>query len=443
MTSLARRVAMTLGLVLGLAIGVIGAEREARTFDLTATESLTLSDETLRVLRRLDEKATVTVVLPPGEPGRAEAASLLTRYRRANHRMSFRILDAERSPGIVRSLGVDEVFGGIAVRVGDRIERAPAASELDVTSALVRALRNETPVACFATGHGEIGVTDTTSGGLSSAGQALVANGYRVEEIDLLTDPAVPSMCGAIVMANPRAPLGEAEAVLGGWLEDGGALLVFADPTSTLDLSPLLEPYGLSVERGLVFEGNDDARLPGDPITPVVTRFRSAIPVVRRLPPVFFSAAQALIVDEGAEERVEGLTVAALAETSGDSYLERTDPNEGSFDPAQDRQGPVVLMAAADRSSVRQRSRIVAVADVDLVTNDLIGQAGHTPLLVQALDWLTLDRSLITVSPNLPEVRPLTLTEHRANYMRLVTAGAVPLFFLLSGALVWAVRRTR
>lgn len=443
MTPFRRRLVVTVA-VLAMLVGIsIVAERAGRQFDLTATSTLTLSDETLRVLDQLDRRASVTVVLPPGEPGRAEAASLLSRYRRANHRVSFSIVVADSSPGTVRSLGIDPVFGGIAVRVGDRVERGPAASELDITAAIVRAQRDVNPLVCFATGHGQPSVTDTTSAGISAAGEALVTNGYRVDEIDLLTEPTVPERCEAVVLANPTAPLGAAEAGLDAWLDAGGALLVLADPTSTVDLSPVVEPFGLGFERGLVFEGSDDARLPGDPVTPVITRFTSGIPVVRRLPPVFFSAAQSIVVDDEAETRVAGLTVAALGSTSPNSYLERADPNAADFDPAVDRQGPIVLMAAADRSSIERRSRVVALADVDLLTNELVGQAGHTRLLVQSLDWLTLDRTLVTVSPNLPDLRPLALTERRAAYMRMVTAGGVPLLFLLAGAMVWAVRRGR
>lgn len=441
--SLARRLATITALVVAAALVVAFVDRAGPEFDLTATDSLTLSDETTRVLDRLDRKATVTIVLPPGEPGRAEAASLLTRYRRANHRITFRIIDAAGSPGAVRNLGIDDVFGGIAVQVGDRIERGPSPSELDITSALVRVLRDEKPMACFASGHGELSILDTTGAGLAGAAEALVANGYRIEDINLLAQPAVPDECGAVVLANPTAPLGPAEGVIAQWLDEGGALLAFADPVSTVDLSPLLKPYGLGVERGLVFERDDGARLAGDPTTPVVTSFRSAIPVVRRLPPVFFAAAEAVVVDEEAEERVDGLTVAALAETSGEAFLEKSDPNQATFDAGVDRAGPLALMAAANRTSVEARTRLVVVGDVDLVTNDLVGQAGHTRLLLQALDWLTLDRALVSVSPNLPDVRPLSLSEERATYMRLVTAGAVPGLFFLIGAMVWAVRRSR
>ncbi|MHB8670307.1 MAG: hypothetical protein ACYDAD_07085, partial [Acidimicrobiales bacterium] len=84
-----------------------------------------------------------------------------------------------------------------------------------------------------------------------------------------------------------------------------------------------------------------------------------------------------------------------------------------------------------------------AVGDVDFATNAFVDQAGNATLLVRALDWVTLEDDLITVSTHLPSLRPLDLTQARLTYARLVTAGLVPLLFVLAGAGVWLARRSR
>lgn len=80
---------------------------------------------------------------------------------------------------------------------------------------------------------------------------------------------------------------------------------------------------------------------------------------------------------------------------------------------------------------------------MDWATNAYVGQAGNATLFVQAMDWLTLAEDLVSVSPNLPRLRALELTEGRARYARLLSAGVIPGLFLLTGALVWALRRGR
>jgi hypothetical protein len=89
------------------------------------------------------------------------------------------------------------------------------------------------------------------------------------------------------------------------------------------------------------------------------------------------------------------------------------------------------------------RTRLVVTGDVDLATNAFVGDGANATFLVQAMDWLTLDEELVTVSPSLPRDRPLELTSARLAYARALTAGIVPGLLLLAGAAVWARRRTR
>ena len=443
MTPLRRKLAgLLLSLVLLIVAGAV-LERTRREVDLTASRSLTLSDETRDVVRRVRRRVEITAFLRRSEAGRAEASALLTRYRRVNRRIAFRILDPDGAPGEVARLDIDPAFGGVALAMGDRVERASTVSEQDITGGLARLLRNRAATACFAIGHGERDPHATVGEGLALAAGLLERNGYRVMSVDLLVQPRIPEDCGAVVLASPTAPLGDAEKAFAEWLAQGGRALVLSDPGSTVDLTPLLAAYGMRVEHGLVFEGDPAARLPGDPLTPAVSSYRSAVPVVRRLPPTIFPGAQGIAVDD---EGIAGLTSVAIATTSPAAYLERQ-PETPNFDPATDVEGPIAIAATADLSGNFggrvQRTRVVVVADVDFVSNSHLAQVGNSRLFVQALDWLTLQNDLVSVSANVPELRPLDLTEARARYARLVSAGIVPALFILIGAMVWAVRRGR
>src|SRR5205823_1800230 len=133
--------------------------------------------------------------------------------------------------------------------------------------------------------------------------------------------------------------------------------------------------------------------------------------------------------------------------TSGGSYLEREPQGVSRFDPGRDVRGPITLAAAADKSTnletTVRRTRVVVVGDVDFATNAFIAQAGNGELLLRAVDWAALEKDLVAVSANLPAVRPIDLTEGRLGYARVLLAAIVPGFFLLGGAVVWALRRGR
>jgi ABC-type transport system involved in multi-copper enzyme maturation permease subunit len=433
-------------LVLAVLTLAVAADAHPTQVDLTADRSLTLSVETERIVDEVDAPLRITAFLDRADPTRVAAPTLLGRYRRRNHRISFRLRDPSASSGELRRLGVDPTFGGIALEARGRIEHAPAATEQDVTAAIARLLRGAPADVCVATGHGEADVGATDGAGLSTAAELLRTNGYRVSSLDLLTAVEVGSSCDALLVANPTSPLGDASSAIGRYLDRGGRAVVLVDPASTEELTEVLAPFALSVRRGLVLEGEPDERFRDDPLRPVVRDYRSGTSIVRRLAPTFFPAVQAVIIDESQAARVPGLTVTPPAMTSRLSFLE-TEPQEVEFDPSRDLPGPVTVAAAADRS--RQsgggvaRTRVVLGGDGDFATNDFVGQAGNGQLLVRSLDWATEEESLVTVSAHVARLRPLDLTEGRLRYLRLLSSGIIPGLFAVLGALVWAVRRGR
>lgn len=449
------RTAAPLALAVGTVLLLLFADRALgsvhRQWDLTAERSLTLSDETRRVVRGVDQKLEITAFIDRTSPLRAQTASLLDRYRDLNGRIAFRLVDPARAPGQAAQLGIDPSLGGIHFRMGDRSQTASLASEQDVTAAIARVLRDESPGVCFGQGHGEADPAGALGEDLGGAAGSLVANGYRIRTLNLLAEPTIPEDCDGLVLANPVIPLRpEALEAVTSYLAGGGRALVLTDPLSTADLRPLLEPYGLGVDRGLVVEGDNSARLGDDLLTLVVREFRSANPAVRRLPPVLFSGS----VGVTAESEVErGVSAQVLASSSAASFLEvlpeTGEPAPGEFAPRFDAgvdiPGPVPLIAATDASErvegkVR-RTRIILTGDFDWATNALLGEGGNSRLFIQSMDWLTLDEDLVSVTTNLAAFRPLELSPRRLTLARGALAGGVPAFFVLSGLFVWLARR--
>jgi hypothetical protein len=427
-----------LALVAIVGIGAVAGQHH-RVYDLTDERSLTLTTQSRRVIGGLTDDVEMTAFLRRDEPGRVEAATLLDRYAKESHHIDWRLVDPDDAPGDAARLGVDPVFGGVAVAVGREVEVAPSATEQELTSALSRLQRGRAAILCLTTGHGEVE--------LPAAAALLQRDGFEIETIDLLVRPTIPAQCTAVVLASPAAPLGRAAPALGRWVADDGKLLLLADPAAPeSDLTLLLEPLGLSLERGLVFEGDPEAVVAGDVTAPIVRTYSSGHPIVRRMAPTYFPGVQGVEVDDAVAATVPGLTVTRLADSSPAAYLE-TEPIVASFDPTEDRAGPITVAAAADRSandgSSISRTRVVVVGDVDFATDAFLGEAGNAALLQRAVGWLTLGQDLAAISPNLPADRPLRLTDARVTYARLLTSGVVPALFLLVGVMVWAARRAR
>jgi hypothetical protein len=445
------RLAMAALLLVALVAFDRGVALAQARWDLTAESSLTLSAETQEVIAAVDDRVEAIAFVSRASPLRTQTAALLERYRDLNRRISFRLEDPERSPAAAVQLGIDPATGGVVFRRGDRSQTAALASEQDLTSALARLLRDESPGVCFTVGHGEADPSGSTEADSGAAAGSLVANGYRVRAVNLLADPALPDGCEGLVVANPVVPLSpEAVAAISAYLAGGGRALITVDPISTADLNPLVRPYGITIERGLVVEGDAGSRLGPDPLTLVVRQFRSPSPVVRRLPPVLFSGAVGLTTESDAGA---GLAADPLATSSSSSFLER-DPSGGQpsgdglrpkFDASVDISGPVPIAAGADKSTRSGggvvRTRLVVVGDADWLTNGFLGEGGGSRLFIQAMDWLTLDQDLVSVSTNLAAFRPLELSPARLSLARGILAGGLPALFVLSGLGTWLRRR--
>jgi ABC-type uncharacterized transport system involved in gliding motility auxiliary subunit len=436
-----RRRALFVAVAVVVLAGVqLVAERTERAFDLTAERSLSLTRESQRIAQHVRRPVHITAFLRRTEGGRSEAAGLLDRFRRESRRISYRVVDPDDSPGEASRLDIDPLVGGLAMVMGRQVERAPTVTEQDVTAALARLERGRAATVCALAGHGEPALDSTVSDGLSVAAELLHQNGYRLQSVDLLVEPAVPNTCDAVLLVRPTAPLGEGERAISAFLAAGGRAVVLTDPVSTVDVNSMLQPYGLGIDRGIVVERDPDSHLPGDTITPVVHTYRDASPVARRLPPTLFPGVQRVTTSSDAQR---GLSVAGFARTSAASFLSRQ--AQPAFDPTRDEKGPIVVAAAADRSRTEggkvTRTRVVVTGDSDFASNAFIREAGNSRLLVQALDWATLQEDLVSVSANLPSLRPLALTDARRRYLLFLTAAVIPGLFLLGGTMVWAVRR--
>jgi hypothetical protein len=328
------------------------------------------------------------------------------------------------------------------------VEVAQYTIEIDVTSAIARLLRDVEGTVCFEEGHGEHGIADASEDGLSQAAELLRSNGYEVDTIDLLARSDVDDGCDAVVVAAAKTKFGSrARRALTRFLDSSGKLLVLADPDADADLTAVTRRWGIRFLGGVVVEGDEGAHLPQDLTAPIVTRYAGGSSVVRGLGPTFFPRTMGISA-KGTDDT--GLTVTELARTSDVSYLDRNDFED--FDPKVDADGPVVIGASADDSTVERpgterarivRTRILAWGDVDFATNGFVTDGDNASLWVQGIDWLTQPEDLVTAVPRFPKLRELDLTAARSRYVLFLTAGVVPGLFLIAGAMVWVIRRSR
>lgn len=447
-------VASTVVLVMAV-LGNVAAYANNRQTDFSAANSFTLSAETVSLLNRIDHPLQVVAFLTSNGSASRDAAYLLGRYRDANHHITWSVVDPDANPGEARAYGVTSYSTVVLTYQGRRIT-APAVDESDLSTAILRLVRGSTVTVCTLTGNGEPDLQDSGPNGLADVASLLKQNAFVAERVDLTIGAgAVPSSCAAVLEMGPQQPWPQPEVTaLQSYLRAGGRMMVLTSSLSATNPNPVLQPWGIGFEGGLVL---DPARSEGvDWSNVVVQDFPSSSAVVDGVSSTQFPASSGLVVEQSAG----GLTVETLARTSGQSYVD-PDPDNGplTFSPG-DVPGPVVVAAASDSSQVASagpgpapgvpgprvvRTRLFVVGCDTWMTNGFLDNLGNRRLFVNAVDWLTSQDDLVLATSQVPGSRPLPLTPGLQAQLLGITVGAVPGGIVAAGLARagWSRRRKR
>ncbi len=453
-------VLMTLALLVVLGVANFLADRHPYRIDVTANRILSLSPQTIDTLRLLEGPVRVVAFFPGTVGGRERAADLLDQYRYHYPNLQVEFHDPEVEFARAQEWGVTDTWRPtIFIIYGDRKETIHAATELEITSALVRLIRKEKPKVYFITGHGEPALDDWGDFGLSTLKERMEQEGIEVAPLNLLITATVPADARAVVLVGPRQALKPEEVErLTAYLDGGGAAMILMDPaTVSGEESPALSEWlekgwGVSFRRDVVIDIANYAY--PMPTVPVATPLRSH-PVGQGMPGamVYFVEARSIARIAPPEEMTETTTVrptyTALIQTSTDSWgetswdeLSRIPQEWPQYTEGEDTKGPLDLAVILENSDTG--ARLALFGDIHFCTNVAVRDLANGDLFMNTLNWLIQDETLISLRPNEDIARYVTIRSNLVrNALFLVLVILLPLLVLAVGGIVWATRRVR
>lgn len=432
--------------VIGIAIIVLinwFGTQHVKRWDLTKNRTFSLSPQTVKLLKGLTQDVTI-YVFDQNQRFQTEG-DLLNLYPDASHRVSVRYVDPNRDPALAKEFAVRS-YGTIVVAAGDKHFEAQSNDEQGVTNALIRVLKGQS-VIYFIQGHGEHDPSGTESDGYSDLKKALDNENDKVETLTLLQTMQIPSDATAVVIAGPQHDyLPQEVDVLQKYLASGGRVLLFLDPGVELpNLARLTSDYNFTVQNDLVIDQNPIAQIFGTrPEMPLITKYgTSPITEPLRNTATLFPLTRSFDVSKNYKP---GVTVDSLCDTSPESFgVANFNPSmhEIRFRPGTDLKGPLTVAVAADLSSSTEGkpdARLVAFGSSRLASNSVLNFQGNRDLVLNAVDWLTANESMMSIRAKPPESQHLNLTAQQMNavLLRLI---AVPVVIIGTGILVWWGRR--
>lgn len=424
------------------------ANRHSIRQDWTAAGTFTLSEQTKRVLTHLDRDVRILSFYRAGDPAAERMKDLVRMYDDLSRRVSFELVDPDRQPG--RASRYPNIqYGMTVVDGGSRTERVDEPAETRLTNAIIQVTRDERKTIAFLTGHGERDPDAAGEEGYANLRTRLENEGYAVETLNLGAATAVPAGVHVIVLAGADKELLPNEtAAVQTWLAAGGAILLLADPPPKATHAEIVAPYGLVIENNLVIDVSGVGRLFGaDEFLPMGLELRPHPLVEGFKLTTVFPEARTVRVAAAPPPGVEATEILFTAEAS---WAETHPERRPYAQEAEDRQGPLCLLAAATRplaaaagdSATRTRAtRIVVAGDSDFCANGFSNFGGNLDLAMNAVGWLAEEEDLIAIRPREREDRRVSLTQGQAAAIRSGLLLLLPLSVLGLGVVVWWRRR--
>ncbi|MBI4595881.1 MAG: GldG family protein [Candidatus Tectomicrobia bacterium] len=447
-----------------------------RRLDLTAASQFTLTPQTKRVLKELQQPVKAMGFFPDDiyyQSSKKAAESLLAEYRELSGMFNYDFVDPESKPALARQYGVKE-YGTIVFLSGEhkkavslKDEQVFSSGELTFTSAILEVTGVQQKKVYFLDGHGERDTESTFLEGYSRARVGLIKDLYRVDTLNLTMSPEMPSDCAVLVLAGPKRPFSEKEVdILRAYLKRSGKVLALIDPNPPAEVEQILAEWGIAIGQGMVID--EGSHVSPDSSTPAVLRGSYApVVVTRNLDTTYFPEATALFLTETLIEEIgkeasakwpiapvtsRSLGLLPFAVTSRGSWLE-TNREEHKFDETLDARGPLAIgLLAMGSSPLGQKgnhgsqseeklTRLLVIGDSDFASNQHYQNVGNSDLFLNSVSWLAEEESLISIRPKPFTFRRLVVSQEDLSFIRYSSLVLLPLAVLLVGGITWWSKR--
>jgi ABC-type uncharacterized transport system involved in gliding motility auxiliary subunit len=443
--------------LLATILGILNflASRHNVRWDLSETKRFTLAPQTARILRELPREVKATVFTSDQSPSRMAYQDLFNTYRAHTSKLTVEFVDPEKKPGLARRYGLTRSDTAV-LESGKQETRISAATEQELTNALVRVTKDDRKHLYFLTGHGEHALDGADKDGYSFLKDALERQGYLVRPLSLYEAKTIPADASLVVLGGPqRSVAHEEQTIIGTYIKQGGRLLVLWDPGSRAGLDGLLVGWGLQAENRTVL---DTQTIRGGDLTMPVVNSYGTHEITQDLSGMFtmFPHARPITLPSGKNTAWE---VHSLAQSSPRSWARLGETDQiRDFDPAKDTPGPLVLAAVAvargaglagdgsppgEQGSAQgeQRAAVLLVGDSDFTSNAYLDFAGNSDFILHAVAWLAEEKGLVTIAPKDTAFGTLLLTAAQTNALFVFQVIFLPGLILARGFAVWRRRR--
>lgn len=441
-------------------IGVIGvmSVRYKVRIDLTETSRYSLSPQTIKILKSLDQDIEAIAFYRSDERTRQAMHDILEEYSYHTPKFKFWFVDPDKRPVETAKYGVTS-YRTTLLRYGDKQETIGIESEEKITNALLRVIKTDVKTIYFLKGHGENGLDDNEKTGYMQVKQAIEKENHKVRELLLVSEEKVPEDAAVVIIAGPKKDISITEMTkIDDYVRGGGNVLFLLDPGLTPTISAYLDSMGFKIGNDIIIDKRSQM-IGANYLTPVVMEYNKKHAISSDFNFVtFYPVARSVeVTEDPAAGRFN------LAKTGGSSWAKSKgtlDDDDVEFNAEQDRRGPINLASVAIfkvggdaegdekqdvgklEQGINKWGKIIVVGDSDFAGNAHLSLMGNKDFFLNTVSWLAEEASLISVRKKQTGLTPLTLTDTQGNLVFWLSVIIGPSLALAIGVGV-AARRKR
>jgi len=455
---------LALVVVVNLVVGALPAT--VTHLDATMEKLYTLEDQTVQLLRSLQEDVTITYLVQAG--GEDETVlEYLDRYKAQSNHLTVKQVDPDLNPAYVQGFSETLASGDLIVESARRHKvvaqsslyrydensyyaylygmasdyQVDFAGEAELTSALDYVTSENLPHLYQIAGHGEVAIQDTWQ-------TYLQQDNVEVGEVNLLSSGTVPAVCDVLWICNPTSDYTEAEAkAVLDYLYQGGSLILFTDYTESdlPNFASILANYGLARTQGFIVEGDVSHTANQTPyyLLPDIGSHAVTDPLIAARLPILISLPQG--IEQTGVQR-DSVTVTPLLSTSDAAYskigglsIETWEKEEG------DLPGPFDVAVAVEETFAGGQTRILWITTTSVLEDSFSSYTGGADanFVLNALGWTCEHENALTVRTKDFSRQYLSMDSGLALVLAGIVAIVIPLAALVTGLVIWIRRRNK
>ncbi|MDO8720790.1 MAG: Gldg family protein [Syntrophales bacterium] len=433
-------------LVLGISIflEIISFNHNVRV-DLTPTKSYSLSDLTINILRRMDKDIQFTAFYRQGE--RKEFDEFFRRLSLYTPHVRYKLFDLDRNPGQAKLHGI-ATYGQTLVEWEGKKEILSYPAEEIVINLLIKTIRRGKREVYFTGGHGE----NSPEKEYLSLSDVLKVEGWQVSVIDLAGKENIPAGDSLLIVGGPKTDFSDEELRKAAqYLEEGGKIILMIEPFVHLPkIKAFLEKFRIGLGDGIIVDNESKLR-GGDYLAPFIPNFANS-PITNLFKsPAIFPTARPLEI-KGGEIKGGGNFISYLAKSYATSWIRKGEGKGNSertdFEEGVDQKGPVpvAVIASVFSGKTNQAGTPGALAcfgDSDFVNNEFIEMLVNKDLFMNTVNWLGMERELISIRPSKYEFPFYYLTKKQGQWAFWFLVVIIPAIPLTTGLGIFLYRKWR